>query len=55
MSQQNVDHKGDCRVGIKTGEIGKLQVKLLRANAVLPVQGSVGVAGFDLYAASNCM
>ena len=37
------------------GETGELQVKLLLENAVLPVRGSVGVAGYDLYAASNCV
>ena len=51
--QQNVDNRGDCRMGIKTGETSELQVKLLRGNAVLPAQGSAGAAGYDLCAASN--
>ena len=42
-------------MGIKTGETGELQVKLLRENAVLPVRGSAGVAGYDLCAANNCI
>ena len=55
MSQHNVDDRGDHRVGIKTGETGELQVKLLRGNAVLPARGSAGAAGYDLCAASNCI
>ena len=43
MSQQDVDDRGDHRVGIKTGETGGLQVKLLRGNVVLPARGSAGV------------
>ena len=42
-------------MGIKTGETGELQVKLLRGNAVLPSRGSAGAAGYDLCAASNCI
>ena len=34
---------------------GELQVKILRENAVLPVRGSAGVAGYDLYAAGSCV
>ena len=34
---------------------GELQVKILRENAVLPVRGSAGAAGYDLCAASNCV
>ena len=55
MSQKNVDDRGDRRVGIKTGETGELQVKLLRGNAVLPAQGIAGATGYDLCAASNCI
>ena len=40
-------------MGIKTGETGELQVKLLQGNAVLLARGSVGVVGYDLCAASN--
>ena len=40
-------------MGIKTGETGELQVKLLRGNAVLPAWGSAGAAGYDLCAANN--
>ena len=42
-------------MGIKTGEIGGLQVKLLRGNAMLPARGSARAAGYDLCAASNCI
>ena len=55
MSQQNVDDRGDRRVGIKTGEIGELQVKLLQGNAVLQAQGSAGATGYDLCVANNCI
>ena len=55
MLQQNVDNRGDCRVGIKTEEIGELYVKLLWGNAVLSARGSAGVAGYDLCAANNCI
>ena len=55
MSQQNVDNRGDRRVGIKTKETSELRVKLLRGNAVLPARGSAGAAGYDLCATSNCV
>ena len=55
MSQQNVDDRGDRRVGIKTREIGELQVKLLRGNAVFPTRGSARAGGYDLCVASNCV
>ena len=42
-------------MGIKTGETGELQVKLLWGNAVLPARGSAGAAGYDLCAVSNCI
>ena len=42
-------------MGIKAGETGELQVKLLRGNAVLPSRGSAGAVGDDLCAASNCI
>ena len=42
-------------MGIKAGETGELQVKLLRGNAVLPARGSAGATGYDLCAASNCI
>ena len=42
-------------MGIKTGETGELQVKLLRGNAVLPARGSAGAVGYDLCAANNCV
>ena len=35
--------------------IGKLQVKILRENAMLPVRGSAGAARYDLCAAGNCV
>ena len=34
---------------------GELQVKILRENAVLPLRGSAGAAGYDLCAASSCV
>ena len=34
---------------------GKLQVKILRENTVLPVCGSAGAAGYDLCTASSCV
>ena len=40
-------------MGIKTGEIGELQVKLLWGNAVLLVRGSARTVGCSLCAASN--
>ena len=42
-------------MGEEMRRIGELQVKILRENAVLPVRGSVGAAGYDLCAASNCV
>ena len=42
-------------MGIKTGETGELQVKLLWGNAVLPTRGSGGAASYDLCAANNCV
>ena len=54
-SQQNVDDRGDCRVGIKTGKTGELQVKLLRGNAMLPTRRSTGVVGYDLCVSNNCI
>ena len=54
-SQQNIDSRGDRRVGIKTGETCELQVKLLREIVVLPVRGSAGATGYDLCAASSCI
>ena len=40
-------------MGLKTGEIGELQVKLFWGNAVLPMRGSARVAGYDLCTANN--
>ena len=54
-SQQNVDRRGDHRVGIKMRETGELHVKLLRGTAVLPSWGSAGAASYDLCVASNCI
>ena len=48
MLQQNVDDRGDCKVGIKTRETGELQVKLFQGNVVLPTRGSARVASYDL-------
>ena len=41
-------------MGIKTGETGELQVRLLRENPVLSTRGSAGAVGYDLCATSNC-
>ena len=54
-SQQNIDNREDHRVGIKTGETGELQVRLLQENAVPPVRGSARATGYDLCAASDCV
>ena len=40
---------------MKIGETSELQVKLLPGNAMLPVRGSAGAAGYDLCVASNCV
>ena len=37
------------------GEAGKLQVKLLQGNAVLPARGSAEAIGYDLCATRNCI
>ena len=42
-------------MGIKTGETGALQVKLLPGNAVHPAWGSARVVIYDLCVASNCI
>ena len=54
MSQQNVDSRGNYRVGTKAGDTRELQIKLLQANIGLPVRGSARVAGYDLCAANSC-
>ena len=41
--------------GDKNRGDGKLQVKLLRGNVVLPARGSAGVASYDLCVANNCV
>ena len=42
-------------MGIKMGETGELQVKLLQGNAVVLVRGSVEIVGYDLCVANNCV
>ena len=37
----------------ESGMTGELRVKCLRDNAVLPIRGSVGAAGYDISAASG--
>ena len=37
------------------GLTGELRVKRLRDNAMLPVRGTAGVAGYDISAASGCV
>ena len=53
-SPQDLDSRGEHKVGAKTGGTGELQVEILQENAVLPLRGSVGAAGYDLCAAGNC-
>ena len=52
-SRQNVDDRGDHRVGIKTGETGELQVKLFWGNAMLPARGSAKAVGYDICQTTN--
>ena len=47
--------EGTHRVGEEMSGTGELQVKILRENAVLPVCGSAGAAGYDLCAAGSCV
>ena len=54
-SPQDLDSRGEHRVGEEMRGTGELQVKILRENAVLPVRGSVGAAGYDLCAAGSCV
>ena len=42
-------------MGEEMSGTGELQVKILRENAVLPVRGSAGAAGYDLCAAGSCV
>ena len=39
----------------ESGMTGELRVKCLRDNAVLPIRGTVGAAGYDISAASGCV
>ena len=39
----------------ESGMTGELRVKCLRDNAVLPVRGTAGAAGYDISAASGCV
>ena len=55
ISPQDRDSRGEHRVGEEMRGTGELQVKILWENAVLPVRGSAGAAGYDLCAASNCV
>ena len=34
---------------------GELRVKCLRDNAVLPIRGTAGAAGYDISAANGCI
>ena len=52
-SPQDRDSRGEHRVGEEMRGTGELQVKILPENALLPVQGSVGAAGYDLCATSS--
>ena len=42
-------------MGEEMSGTSELQVKILRENAVLPMRGSAGAAGYDLCAASSCV
>ena len=55
ISPQGLDNRGGCRVGQEMRGTGELQVEVLQENIVLLVWGSVGVAGYDLCAASYCV
>ena len=39
----------------ESGKTGKLRVKCLQDNAVLPVRGTVGAPGYDISAANGCV
>ena len=52
-SPQDLDSRGEHRVGEETRGTNELQVKILRENGVLPMRGSAGAAGYDLCAASS--
>ena len=45
ISSQDLDSRGEHRVGQEMSGTDELQVKILHENAVLPVHGSVEVAG----------
>ena len=53
MSPQDPNNRQNYRVGEETKEISELQVKVLQGNAMILVQGSVRIAGYDLCAAGN--
>ena len=42
-------------MGEEMSGTGELQVKILQENAVLPVRGSAGAAGYDLCATGSCV
>ena len=51
--QQDVDNRGDYRVGPKLRETGEVKVKLLQENTVLPMRGSEKAVGYDLCGANS--
>ena len=53
MSPQDRGGRGEHRVGEEMKGTGELQVKILQEDAVLPVRGSAGAAGYDLCAAGR--
>ena len=54
-SPQDLDSRGECKVGQEMRGTGELQVKIFWENAVLPVHGSARAAGYDLCAAGSCV
>ena len=54
-SLQDLDSRGERKVGEETRETTELQVQILQENAVLPVRGSAGPASYDLCAAGSCV
>ena len=54
-SPQDLDSRGECRVGQEMRGTGELQVKILWENTVVPLRRSVGAVGYDLCAASSCV
>ena len=54
-SPQDLDSRGEHKVGEEMRGTGELQVKILQQNAVLPMRGSAVAAGYDLCIAGSCV